>query len=176
MHNIKRLSIKNLSLPPAYEKELARFIRFGTVGASSTFLDFLVLSSLVHFLNWPALPANLVSYSLGTLNSYLLCTRWVFAEEQSQNKTIRLLQFILINLIGLALSNLLIFTLEQPLGAMLKQPQMGYLPAKMTATLLVFFWNFLANRFWTFGRSTPAFQFSGSTVLDNEGNLLAQEI
>ncbi len=153
MLNIKKPSIKHPTITSGFEKELARFIRFGTVGASSTFLDFLVLSSLIHFLNWPTLPANLVSYSLGTLNSYLLCTYWVFAEDKSQNKLVRLLQFILINLVGLALSNFLILTLEQPLGDMLKQPQMGYLPAKMAATLVVFFWNFFANRFWTFGRS-----------------------
>ena len=27
----------------------------------------------------------------------------------------------------------------------------GYLPAKMVATVVVLFWNFFVNRFWTYG-------------------------
>ncbi len=43
-----------------------------------------------------------------------------------------------------------IIELEAPLGIWLNQPEVGYLPAKALATGLVLFWNYFANRFWTF--------------------------
>jgi putative flippase GtrA len=152
MLQIERQAV-SLDFSPGLHKELGQFIRFGAVGMSSTFLDFGILSALKYLMGWPTLPANLVSYSCGMLNSYLLTTNWVYPQAKDQKKLIQLFQFVLINLIGLVLSNLIIVALEGPLGQLLNQPQLSYLPTKLVATVIVFFWNFFANRYWTFSRS-----------------------
>ena len=59
-------------------------------------------------------------------------------------------QFALVSLIGLALNNAIVLLLEDLLGTLIGQPNWGYVPAKVIATGVVVFWNYLANRFWTF--------------------------
>jgi putative flippase GtrA len=130
--------------------ELGRFFRFGLVGASSTLLDFAVLSTLKYFFGWATLPANIISYSCGTINSYILNRYWVYPEIRNRQNFVQFLQFVLINIIGLGLNVLLVTLLEKPAGQLLGNAAYGYLPAKIAATLIVFLWNFFANRFWTF--------------------------
>jgi putative flippase GtrA len=40
----------------------------------------------------------------------------------------------------------------QPLGYLIGHPGWGYLPAKVIATGVVVFWNYFANRTWTFSK------------------------
>lgn len=129
--------------------ELRRFIRFGLVGASGTILDFVILTALKYFLGWATLPANILSYSAGILNNYLLTRYWVYPENRRRT-FVQLGQFAAISFVGLGLNNLIVLGLEQPLGDWLGNPALGYLPAKISATLLVLGWNFFANRLWTF--------------------------
>jgi len=48
------------------------------------------------------------------------------------------------------LNNLIVLSFEGVLGRLLGQPEWGYLPAKVIATGVVVFWNYFANRTWTF--------------------------
>lgn len=133
--------------------ELRRFLRFGLVGLSATLLDFTVLTALKYFFGWPTLLANLISYSCGALNSYTLNRRWVFPETKGRHSLVQLSQFISINLVGLLLNMVLLFLLEIPCARLLANAAYSYIPAKIGATLLVFLWNFFANRYWTFNQT-----------------------
>lgn len=128
--------------------ELRRFGRFLMVGLSGTLVDLVVLSLLKHFLGWPTIIANILSYSVGILNNYLLNRLWVYPETKNQQSAVQLLQFCLISLIGLALNNLLVWLLEPLFGQFVGD--YSYLPAKFVATAFVLIWNFGANRLWTF--------------------------
>lgn len=132
-------------------RELKRLIQYLFVGGSSTLVDFLVLTALKFFFNMPTLEANIISYSCGTINSFLLSHFWVYPESRHRQSFTRLCQYVLISLIGLVLNNLIVLGLEIPFGKLLHNAQYGFLPAKIIATGLVLFWNFLANRLWTFG-------------------------
>jgi putative flippase GtrA len=147
MATVTSLKPKNAA---RWRGELGRFIRFGVVGASGTVLDFAILSALKYFLGWATLPANIISYSAGILNNFVLTRYWVYPERRRQT-FVQLAQFVVISLIGLVLNNLIVLALEQPLGNWLANPALGYLPAKISATVLVLGWNFIANRLWTFG-------------------------
>lgn len=140
-----------LKLKLKWRRELGRFIRFGAVGVSGTLVDFVILGLLKNLLGWPTLAANLVSYSCGIINNYLLTRYWVYPEARSNQSFVQLLKFGLISLIGLGLNNGLVLALEEPAGMLLANPQQGYLPAKLVATGVGLLWNFLANRLWTFG-------------------------
>jgi len=130
-------------------KELERFARFLTVGALGTFLDFGLLSLLKAFA-FPTLLANGLSFSTGVANNFTLNRLWTFAEAKSSDWRRQLMQFLLVSLVGLALNNAIVLWLETPLGQLLGQPKYGYLPAKVIATGVVVFWNYFANRTWTF--------------------------
>ena len=130
-------------------KELQRFTRFLMVGAVGTFLDFGLLSLLKLF-GLSTLVANSASFTVGVVNNFTWNRLWTFTDAKQADWRRQLVQFILVSLVGLALNNSIVLALEAPLGTLLAQPDYGYLPAKMIATGVVVFWNYFANRFWTF--------------------------
>jgi len=130
-------------------KELQRFTRFLTVGAIGTFLDFGLLS-LLKALGLPTLLANSLSFTAGVVNNFTWNRLWTFADAKQVSWRRQLAQFTLVSLVGLALNNAIVLLLEVPLGISLGQPEFGYLPAKVIATGVVVFWNYFANRYWTF--------------------------
>ena len=73
-----------------------------------------------------------------------------FSDAQNSDWRRQLGQFLLVSLVGLSLNNVIVLALEAPLGQFLDQPGYGYLPAKVIATGVVVFWNYFANRYWTF--------------------------
>jgi putative flippase GtrA len=133
--------------------ELRRFMQYLLVGLSGTLLDFAVLAALKYFLHVSTLPANFISYSCGILNNFLLSRYWVYPESQHSQQLPQLLRFTLVSMMGLMLNTLIVAGLESSLGMLLGSASLGYVPAKILATVLVLFWNFFANRFWTFGES-----------------------
>jgi|Deesub1362A_J573_1020465.scaffolds.fasta_scaffold01159_6 putative flippase GtrA len=130
--------------------ELRRFGRFLAVGALGTALDFTLLAALKG-LGFPTLPANTLSFSAGVLNNYLGNRFWTFADCKGGPWGRQLAQFGLVGLIGLALNNAIVLSLEGVLSQALAPALPGYLAAKVLATGAVVFWNYSANRFWTFG-------------------------
>lgn len=130
-------------------KETARFARFLTVGALGTFLDFGLLA-LLKAIGLPTLFANSLSFTAGVANNFTLNSRWTFADRRNENWRGRFAQFLLVSLIGLAFNNAIVLLLEAPLGMLIGDAAWGYAPAKVIATGVVVFWNYFANRNWTF--------------------------
>jgi len=134
-------------------RELGRFSRFLIVGAIGTLLDFSVLTILKLF-GLPTLLANSASFTVGVVNNYTWNRRWTFADVKKDDWRRQLAQFTLVSLIGLAMNNAIVLSLEGTLGVLLSQPALGYLPAKVIGTAVVVFWNYFANRYWTFTTTT----------------------
>jgi len=130
-------------------KEIQRFTRFLAVGGLGTLLD-LGLLTVLKLSGFPTLAANSLSFSAGVVNNFILNRRWTFAGVSPLPWNRQLTRFGLVSLIGLALNNAIMLLLEAPLGNLTGHPEWGYLPAKIIATILVVFWNYFANRLWTF--------------------------
>lgn len=134
---------------PLSKQEVTRFTRFLTVGAVGTLLDFSILT-LLKLAGMPTLLANSLSFTAGLLNNFTWNRLWTFGDTAKTDWRKQLAQFTLVSLVGLALNNLIVLSLEGVLGNLLGQPAWGYLPAKVVATGVVVFWNYFANRTWTF--------------------------
>ena len=130
-------------------KEIERFSRFLAVGAVGTLLDFSLLT-LLKLAGLPTLLANSLSFTAGLVNNFTWNRLWTFGDAIQPDWRRQLVQFTAVSLVGLALNNLIMLSLEGIFGAMLNQPDWGYLPAKVIATGVVVFWNYFANRMWTF--------------------------
>lgn len=118
-----------------------QFGRFALVGVLGTGLD-MGLLLLLTAAGVPTLPANVLSYSSGIANNYYWNRRWTFSSGKRQNWIPQLAQFTLVSLAGLGLNSLIVVGLEARVGLMV---------AKLLATAAVLFWNYNANRLWTFG-------------------------
>ena len=130
-------------------KEIERFSRFLAVGAVGTLLDFSLLT-LLKLAGLPTLLANSLSFTAGLVNNFTWNRLWTFGDVIQPDWRRQLVQFTAVSLVGLALNNLIVLSLEGIFGTMLGQPDWGYLPAKVIATGVVVFWNYFANRMWTF--------------------------
>lgn len=136
---------------PLPNKEITRFARFLTVGALGTLIDFGILTVL-KLAGLPTLLANSLSFTAGLLNNFTWNRLWTFADSVKANWRRQLAQFTLVSLVGLALNNLIVLSLEGVFSEWFGA-QWAYLPAKVIATGVVVFWNYFANRMWTFKNS-----------------------
>ena len=150
-------------------KEAERFTKFLFVGTWGFIVDFGTLTFLVEVVELPRLVAentqfsatvglvlaNTISFTLAVISNFTLNRYWTYPESRSKRKRVQLPQFTLVSVIGLVINNL-ILALTTPLFDQLL-PLLpisvglgGYIPAKMLATIVVLFWNFFVNRYWTY--------------------------
>jgi putative flippase GtrA len=132
-------------------RESRRFIRFAMIGVVGTAVDFGLLIVFKELVGLPTLLANTLSYGAGIVNNFVLNRIWTYPDSHSRNALLQLVQFGLVSVTGLLLNNLIVYWLDQPLGNLVGAADYGYLIAKVFATGLVMVWNFVVNRFWTFG-------------------------
>jgi putative flippase GtrA len=147
----------------SHPKEFNRFIKFSLVGVLGTVIDFVLLNLLLyvfgHVLGWSLLAqfglngnllvANTISFGAGVLNNYTWNRLWTFKESRKAKKREQLAKFATVSLVGLLINSLIVLTLAAVFSSHVSEP-LSYNLAKVIATGLVLFWNFGANRFWTF--------------------------
>jgi putative flippase GtrA len=105
-------------------------------------LDCGLLVVLVEMLNWPALAAAVVSYTLGAVLQYVLCSAWVFPAAP-QNLSTGLAAFAVLSLVGLGITGVTLTALHDV-------AHVNYLVAKGMALGLAFAWNFLSRKLLLF--------------------------
>ncbi|PEJ57795.1 sugar translocase [Bacillus sp. AFS002410] len=122
------------------------FVKFGIVGLINTGVDFIVFTLLIYAVtNIPYLVAQMISYSCGIVNSYLLNKRWTFkAKNQSsvQEKT----RFVIVNVITLLLTLLILKVCSEWFG-------LSVLASKLMATCISVLMNYVGSRYWVFTSS-----------------------
>jgi putative flippase GtrA len=130
-------------------REIERFSRFLAVGAIGTLLDFSILTFL-KLAGLPTLFANSISFTAGLANNFTWNRLWTFEDVQKNDWRTQLMQFSAVSLAGLLLNNIILLSLEHVFDNLSGGSEWSYLPAKLVATGLVVFWNYFANRAWTF--------------------------
>ncbi len=139
-------------------KEAKRFVKFAIVGALGALTDFAVLNTLIQFLGMLEEIANVFSFSAAVAQNFVLNRLWTFPESQERSLRRQLVQFIMVSLIGLAINTLIFSFIHRSLEPywidLLADPKLGHLIsynfAKLLAIGVVLFWNFSANRLWTY--------------------------
>jgi putative flippase GtrA len=156
-------------------KAIRQFIKFCIVGASSTVITFSVYAFLVYHLhldklmhNWlagsPRLQELVTGYQLyvqvaafagwlfGVTNGFIWNSRWTFRQNDPDKRKSQYIKFVLVNVVGLLLNQTILFIVLQILiaGKTTSEKGMEPLIAFAVATGVVVFWNFFANKHWTF--------------------------
>jgi putative flippase GtrA len=138
-------------------KEVKRFVKFAIVGAAGSITDFLVLNLLVQFAGLPLAVANTFSFVAAVMQNFALNRIWTFPESRERNARGQLVQFAIVSLVGYALNQLVFLTLHHMWDSYWVAylgPELGHLVsynvAKLFAIGVVLFWNFTANRLWTY--------------------------
>jgi putative flippase GtrA len=123
-----------------HRHSIGEFLKFGCVGVLNTGLDVAIFFLLTR-LGTPYLAAQVVSYSCGAANSYLLNKLWTFRTcGLSYSEMAR---FTTVNLVSLAISVVALKLLHDGAG-------LGLALSKGGATAIALGANFLGNKLWVF--------------------------
>ncbi|MBY0013749.1 GtrA family protein [Paenibacillus typhae] len=122
-----------------------QFLKFNAVGLLNTLIDF-ALFTLLHSLGMMNAPAQVISYSAGTANSFFWNKKVTFrdrATAQRGSGRLQLVKFIVLNLAVLGISVLLMHFLTDSFGIQV-------LIAKVLVTFVTVIINFFGSRMWVF--------------------------
>lgn len=138
---------------------LRQFVKFCIIGATSAAIDWSIFTVLfLH--NWNPNVAQLISFSIAVSNGFLWNSLWTFRGLGAGPRHEQFVKFLAVNLVGLALTlaiNNGVFFLF--VGHVLRQGEPDKLHSylsKAVALVLVAFWNFIANKKWTFSGEAAA--------------------
>ncbi len=148
--------VTQLSLPATLftlysvnRREFVRFAKFAIVGAVGSVVDFGILNLMHKAFGWSLLWANVLSFSMAVLSNFTWNRLWTFPESRSRRKREQLPQFALVNVVGLGINTLILLGLDAVFSHFIADPW-DYNLAKAIAIGVVLFWNFGANRLWTY--------------------------
>lgn len=119
-----------------------KFLKFGVVGFSGLVVDFSITYLCKEKLKIHKYIANSLGFAVATATNYLLNRYWTF-NSHNPASLIQFGKFFVVSLVGLALSNALIYLLNDKL-------KWNFYLAKACAIVIVSLWNFFANYLYTF--------------------------
>lgn len=122
---------------------LLKMLKFGLIGISGMVIDFGITSILKEVFKVQKYISNSIGFTLAATSNYILNRIWTF-NSTSPDIVLQFSKFFIISILGLLLNNLIIFIFTD------YKFKLNFYVSKAIATLLVFFWNFLMNYFFTF--------------------------
>ena len=160
-----------ISLSPRGRRELERFLKFGVVGAIGAVVDFGTFNLLNTVLGILSLVASIISFIAAVTSNFLWNRYWTYTDSRSKSVGQQAVQFVLVNLIGLAIRTPIFALTETPMirfaerilvllpttiipgngsPSPMEHVILGRNLALALAVLVVLFWNFGINRIWTY--------------------------
>jgi putative flippase GtrA len=147
-------------------QELVRFLKFCVVGVIGTAIDFGVFNLMHNVLHVHQVLSNTLSVSAAIVNNYLWSRYWVYPETKDRQGGRKFAQFVVVSVIAWALNTSILWSTDRWLlgsegllaglvapvaaAAGMEHGVFSSNGAKVIATGIVLFWNFFANRLWTF--------------------------
>ncbi len=122
---------------------LLKMLKFGLIGISGMVIDFGITSILKEVLRVQKYVSNSIGFTLAATSNYIFNRIWTF-NSTSPDIVLQFSKFFIISILGLLLNNLIIFIFTD------YKFKLNFYVSKAIATLLVFFWNFFMNYFFTF--------------------------
>jgi putative flippase GtrA len=156
---------------PRLKREFSRFLKFLVVGTIGAIVDFGTFNLLTSLLGLWSIPASALSFTAAISSNFIWNYYWTYPDSRSKPLGKQAVQFALVNLVGLAIrtpvfgfsegpfirlsTNLLsVLPATIPPGSESIMPLsdlvLGRNLALALAVIIVLFWNFAINRFWTY--------------------------
>lgn len=121
---------------------VAKIVRFGLVGCAGVVVDFGITFLIKEKLGLNKYLANSTGFYVAATNNFFLNRYWTF-NSANPNVLLQYLQFMIIAIVGVALSNGIIWILYEKLNT-------NFYRAKGLSILVVMAWNFSVNSMVTF--------------------------
>ena len=122
-----------------------QFIKFCIIGTLNTVIDYSVYLLLNRVFDIYFLYANIMAIAVAMTSSFVFNKYWTFRNHEKKIKS-QSLKFVIVNIVYFFLNNSIVFVLASYLA-------FYDIFAKIIATIVCLFWNFFANRYWTFRKT-----------------------
>lgn len=141
-------------------KELERFIKFMVVGVIGAVVDFGTFNLLTGLGNLTAEVASTISFVMAICSNFIWNRYWTYPDSRSKRIGHQFVQFFIVNVLGIVIRLPIIAFTKDPFGRLVAQllsvdsataKTLGNNLALATAVVIVMFWNFFVNRYWTYG-------------------------
>ena len=149
---LRKWRLKEIFFTPT-QNSFIEFFRYLFVGGIATVVDWLfsfgterAVASLTPIPSqWVYVIATTVGFAFGMVTNFLLSRAFVFSAKtaRARTKTGEFLGHLTVGVTGLLLSYLIVW-----MGTSLLVD--AYMPFRMIATAVVFFWNYLAKKFFVY--------------------------
>lgn len=141
-------------------RERARFLRFAVVGAFGAVIDFGTFNILNGLFGVPAVWASVLSFTAAVISNFTWNRYWTYPDSRSKRLSRQLVEFSIISLIGLAIRTPLFAVMDRLLYGLFTSLGVSVLGlgaeffshnlALAISVIVVMFWNFFVNRYWTY--------------------------
>lgn len=123
-----------------------QLFRYIFVGGTAFAVDFFFLYFFSDICGIYYLISAVLSFIISVLVNYVMSTKWVFNQDNIDNKVLEFNLFIIISTIGLGFTEILLYLFTDVFG-------IYYLISKIISAIIVLFWNFLARRVMFYGKN-----------------------
>ena len=141
-------------------RERTRFMRFAVVGIIGAVVDFGVMNLLARGFNMRLVWAGTISFIAAILSNFTWNRYWTYPDSRTKPILRQLTEFGVVSVLGLVIRIPILAFLEPVLYALIRQipyslPLLGAKTISDNLTLaiavvIVMFWNFFVNRYWTY--------------------------
>jgi len=146
-------------------RERTRFLRFATVGIIGAVVDFGTFNLLTTYVGLTAVVASVFSFIAAIISNFTWNRYWTYSDSRSKPLSRQLFQFSVVSGLGLLIRTPIIAILGPyftrlftgftflPIGFITA----GFLADNLAlaiAVIVVMFWNFFINRYWTYNDIT----------------------
>jgi putative flippase GtrA len=119
-----------------------QLVRYGMVGCTGLIIDFGFTWLAKEKWKWNKYFANSLGFSMAVFSNYWLNKWWTF-QDVSKNYVLQFLLYLAFALVGLLINTSIIYILS-------KKTKINFYITKAIAISVVFIWNFLLNKTYTF--------------------------
>ena len=153
------------------KREAERFLKFSVVGVVGAVVDFGTFNLLANVIGFWSIPSSAISFTAAVTSNFIWNYYWTYPDSRSKSIRKQAIQFVIVNLIGLAIRTPIFAYSEEPF-ATFSERMLEFLPptlppgpesflpleaivvgrnlALALAVIVVLFWNFGVNRIWTY--------------------------
>jgi putative flippase GtrA len=143
----------------SFQRERTRFVRFAIVGAIGFVVDFSAFNLFRSGFGISPEFSSMLSFAVAVTSNFIWNRYWTYPDSRSKPVIGQLVQFFIVNTIGLGIRTGVFILITQPLVRLFadmsvslpfKAYVLGENLALAIVVIIVMFWNFFINRFWTY--------------------------
>jgi putative flippase GtrA len=142
------------------KKEQGRFLRFAAVGSIGAIIDLSIFNLLSSGFGVLPLVAQAISFSVAVISNFVWNRYWTYPDSRKKALASQLGQFVVVSVLGGIIRTFIFDMLEKSLiwlaGQVvgnkfwLSPTTIGHNIALATVIIIIMFWNFFINRYWTY--------------------------